>query len=396
MTPEADDNNQTSTPKQQSQPTNLSSPSFNSSQPQPTTATSRFPMKSKPNRKKLFAIIATTVVVVLVGSSYAAYALWYNNPTKVSDDAFRSILSAKSASYTGKAEFTPAGSGSGGVVVDFDGKGDAENSQVNMKLNVNMAPMTINLGMSFIGTKAGDSYFKIDNAKGILDTFASAMGGAAEANPQLTSLTNKLDNKWVKITQADLKELNSSGDDQQTVCLQKTITDFQSNKAQQDQLYKAFNENRFVKIDKELGSAKIGNSTSNGYELGVDAQKAKSFGKAAEQIDVIKSVQKCVGEDLKAGEDSSEEATNKSLKTKVEVWADKWSHQLTRLKVTVEDEQGKMAINLDPQLNTTSKVTVPTDNITLFKDLKADVEALVPAGAFQGEEAVIEDELLLN
>jgi hypothetical protein len=178
----------------------------------------------------------------------------------------------------------------------------------------------------------------------------------------------------VKLTAADLKELNTSGNDQQGICLQKAVTDFQNNKSQQNQLFKAFNDNRFVKVDKQLGSAKIGDSTSNGYQLGFDEKKAESFGKVAEQIDVTRALKNCLGDSNPISNQPTPTGT-----TTIEVWADQWSHQLTRLKVEVDGhESGVMTLTFDPQLNKPANVQIPTTGITPFTDLKKDFEALYP------------------
>jgi hypothetical protein len=47
--------------------------------------------------KTIFVIIAA--LAVILGGGYSAYALWYNQPKKVTDDALRSALTAKSAGF---------------------------------------------------------------------------------------------------------------------------------------------------------------------------------------------------------------------------------------------------------------------------------------------------------
>lgn len=356
---------------------------------EPTESTLK-PNKKKLGRKKLVAAIIIAVLLAIFGGAYAAYALWYNTPAKVTDDALKSVMTAKSATFSGKLEFAaPASEGvTGQVTLDFDGQSDEQNSQINVKSKINLPPFSVDFGTSFITSGAGDIYFKIDNAKGILNNYAAMLGGDASA---FKGVTDMLDNKWVKVTQADLKELNPDGDDQQLTCLQKAVTDFNNNKAQQDQLFKAFTDNRFVTVGKQLGSAKIGNSMSNGYELAFDNQKAESFGKAAEQTDFVKALNKCVG-DQATNESSESKSEGATPDVKLEVWADQWSHQMTRFKVTTEDEEvGKVTFNIDQQLNKPVKVTLPTDNVTQFKDLKAEFEKLFsPAALMQSPSATAE------
>jgi len=209
--------------------------------------------------------------------------------------------------------------------------------------------------------------------------YAGLLGQTEETNPALKKIGDKVDNKWIKVTAADLKEYNSSGDDQQTVCVQKAITDFQANKSQQDQLFKAYSDNRFINVDKQLGTTQIGSSISQGYQLGFDSKKVDSFDKATEQTDIVKAINKCLGDEFTKSEESAGDASS-DFSTTVEVWADQWTHTLTRLKVILNSKStGSITVSVDPKLNASAKVDIPTSNVTNFKDLKNDFESLLPA-----------------
>jgi hypothetical protein len=192
MNPQNDEtpDSQSIHPTQPASPPTPFSPVINSSPTSPVMPPSA-PMKPKGGRKKILLIVVGAVIAVLGIGSYTAYALWYNNPGKVSDDAFRSVLTAKSANYTGKIEFAPAkGTGSGATTIEFNGQGDQNNSQINLKVDINVAPISIKLGTSLISSKAGDLYFKIDNAKDILNTFGSFIGGDVASTPILKTIND--------------------------------------------------------------------------------------------------------------------------------------------------------------------------------------------------------------
>lgn len=355
-------------------------PSFstNSNEDLPRPMMQTPPPKKSMSRgmKTIFVVIAA--LAVILGGGYGAYALWYNQPKKVTDDALRSALSASSAGFSGKIEYTPANSGSGSMLtVDYDGQADRDNAQLNMKMNLNFAPVNINFGTGFISTKAGDLYIKIDHAKDILNTYAGFLGTTMDADPTLKKIGNEVDDKWIKLTAADLKEINSSGDDQQTTCIQKAVTGFQNNKSEQQQLFKLFNDNRFISIDKQLGTTKINGRMSQGYQLGFDDKKAESFAKATEQLEVIKALNKCVGD--KTSDDTSNSATSAKADATIELWADQWDHTLTRVKIASNNkDSGSLSFSFDPQFNKVVKVEAPTTNVTQFKDLKKDFESLIP------------------
>lgn len=329
--------------------------------------------------KTIFVIIAA--LAVILGGGYSAYALWYNQPKKVTDDALRSALTAKSAGFSGKVEYTPADSGSSSMVtVNYDGQTNQDSMQLNLKMSLNFSPVNINFDTSLISTKDDDLYIKVDHAKDIMNTYAGFLGTSVDADPALKKISDEVDNKWVKITAADLKELNSEGDDQQGACIEKAVTDFQNDKSQQQQLFKSFNDNRFVTVEKQLGTSKIGGRMSQGYELGYDQKKAESFGKAAEQLTVFKALKKCVGD--KTDTSTSDDATTDTSNIKVEVWADQWDHTLTRVRLSNNDNgNGTLSFNFDPQFNKIVKIDAPTTNVTEYKNLKKDFESLFTANS---------------
>lgn len=328
--------------------------------------------------KTIFIII--TVMAVIVGGGYSAYALWYNQPKKVTDDALRSALTAKSAGFSGKVEYTPANSGGGSMVtVNYDGQADQNNAQLNLKMNVNFSPVNIDFNTGFISTKSGDLYVKVDHAKEILNTYAGFLGTTLSADPTLKKIGDEVDDKWIKLTAADVKELNNSGDDQQTICVQKTLTNFQNNKSEQQQLFKIFNDNRFITVNKQIGTAKINGRMSQGYELKFDQKTAENFDKSTKQLQVVKELNKCIGNETAA------ETVNSSSATPIptfEIWADQWDHTLTRVKISGSDnESGALSITFDPQFNKIVKVEAPTENVTQYKDLKKDFDSLFTANS---------------
>lgn len=382
MAPQTDNNpTPQNFPNQQPQTPPVPSFSTNSTDDLPRPVLQTQPPKKSLSRgmKTIFVIIAA--LAVILGGGYAAYALWYNQPKKVTDDALRSALTAKSAGFAGKIEYTPANSGGGSMLtVDYDGQADQSNAQLNLKMNLNFSPVNINFNTGFISTKSGDLYVKVDHAKDILNTYAGFLGTTLNADPTLKKIGDEVDDKWIKFTAADIKELNSSGEDQQGACIEKAITDFQNDKSQQQQLYKSFSDNRFITVDKQLGTSKIGGRMSQGYELGYDQKKADSFGKAAEQLAVFKAVNKCVGGDT--NKDSSNNTSAPASNTKLEIWADQWDHTLTRVKISSSDkDSGSFSFNFDPQFNKIVKVDAPTTNVTQYKDLKKDFDSLISASS---------------
>ena len=351
--------------------------------------------EEKPSKKgKIIGIIAAVLAIVLVGSSYAAYALWYQNPEKVVMDSMLSAVLAKTSKTSGDMTLTY---NDYVIKVDFTGEGGAdEGTSGSATLTVKNKKQNIDIALKGQGVVAskGDVYLKVDDLEkvynGILDAIIDSQvdtlkqqgqSVAEDQTKQLRqaydslfgSVITKIGDKWIKISADDVKTFDKKLSDEYT-CIQEVSKKIKDDKKLIDQVSDVYMQHRFLIIKDNLGVR----DGSVGYAVDIDKQIGKEFDKAVQDTTLYKDLAGCsdgAAQYLKStGESGSkvDEDTSSDPTYEIEVWANQWSHQLTKLKVGISSDKSsdKMALdlNMNPQINVPVTVATPKSVISL-KDL---------------------------
>jgi hypothetical protein len=236
--------------------------------------------------------------------------------------------------------------------------------------------MSLNFGGSLIATD-DNAYLKVNDVKDIADNLLKDNEAAKKA---AGPIVQKLDNKWIQFSQDGLE----SEDDDQLSCALNAMDEFVGNEENQKQLLDIYSNNSFVTVQSELGTQKIGDNTSRGYQLGIDNGKVKGFGEAAESMSAAKKLADCLKEDEEKANDSDDITKSEPTAT-VKLWADQWTHKLTRLEVLVEGgDFGKLEFTINTILDQPVEVTVPATDVTPVKDIEADLQTLMLILLFSG------------
>ena len=363
---------------------------------QPATETPAPMMASQtqpkaPNKKKKFIIggIIAGAVLLLGGGTYAAYALWYQNPEKVLTDAVSNLIRAKTATYSGTLAMDTKDVK---VRVVFDGKQASElNGEGNAKITLTSQGKDFVVNGSALVDKDGNLFFKVGNLKTILDDVLKQSGMTSSPFDELVA---KIDNKWIRVSADDLAEYDKDAGKAQT-CLTDTMKKIQNDKAVHDGLVKAYENNKFVVIDSSLPGRTINGVDSMGYKLSLNNEAAKKFAEAVNEMQFMKDLQKCDSsfELFKLDASDMKSTTGTTSTETVEVSVSRWSHEFTQLKVTGKDDDASGEFILEPIFGKDVTVAAPSDFMTL-KELQAEIEKVTQSfGSMMGETQVTTSEM---
>jgi hypothetical protein len=333
----------------------------------PTTPVVPAAPDKKPRKKGLIIGIVVAAALALIGGSGAlAYNVWYSNPQKVITDAIFNAVTAKTAVFTGSVSID---SDTTKVAVEITAHGAEKSGDLSAKLKVTYAGKDFSIDAAAVYADSGDIYLKAENLGDVSAYIKEQFAGTSAAtklNAAVDKLVAKVDGTWIKIGSDDLKLYSESYSKTQT-CINDALTKFGSDSAATSDLSALYQANQFILIKKDLGSK----DGSIGYELGTDKDKAKSFVAGLDKTKIYTALHDCDDSFTLSADDLSTESTSSATGT-VEVWIDAWSHQFTKVNLTVTSEGTKAIVTLLPTFGTPVTVAVPSSSTT-FTQLQADL-----------------------
>jgi len=326
-------------------------------------------VSSQPGGKKKWMVIGGIVagaLVLLGGIGAAAYNVWYQNPDKVIGDAMVNVLHAKSVAYTGSMTVKDkGGSLLGDMKLTVDGKNTRTDSELAVKLTLAYGGKDYVIAGSGVVDKDGNLYVKINDTKKLIDTFTDGM----ELPASITSIVTKIDSRWIKISATDLKDFSEDYSKSQK-CTTDVVKKYENDSAAINQIVDLYSKNRFIEVKQKLGSK----NGSLGYVVDGNNEKAKSFAKGLNDTTIMKAMVACDDSfKIDSGDLTNDTESDSKSTSRVEVWVDRWSHQLTKIAVTDTSDASDTSLVFEPTFGGDIAVTVPKDTISL-SELQADYE----------------------
>lgn len=324
-------------------------------------------------RKKLWIGLGAALVLALA-TGYGAYAFWWNTPDKVVDDALAALVAAKEASTKGTADVR---TGSGySLKLTFDGASKNLRSSLNLGSVLTYQGTTVDPGLSLVADK-DNLYIRLSNLKKSVSKIA---GGQAEVLSFVDPLLSKIDSRWVVITPDDIKRLsgnNSTDARKEFDCVQSTLGSISISRVYQNELRDTYQKNRFITVKESRGVETVEGRPSNHYLLGLDENKAISFGKQLVNTTLFKAVDDCVSSDLKKQFlDENKKSAGTTTTTSTEVWIDTWSHQLRKIKLVSKDNDSNTStLESSFQFNGIKTINPPKADTTI-KDIESEINKL--------------------
>jgi hypothetical protein len=339
-----------------------------SAAPTTTPAQTSFATPPKPNRKKLIVWgIVAAAALLLIGGGALAYNVWYQNPQKVVTDGIINAIKAKSATYKGTLDV----SGDTKVKVAVDGGYAAGAGDLNATMSFDVDGTTYDLGASALVDSKSDLYFKVKNIDKLIKTYRDQIPASSQAT--FDKIVSKVNDKWIKVSADELKSYSEDASKAQT-CMTDTYKKFQDDKKANAEIGDIYKKHQFIKIDKKLGSK----DGSLGYNLSSDDTAAKAFVVDFKNTQLYKDLHNC-DDSFKIDENDLTKSTSSDSETpNVELWVNRWSHQITKLVVT--DKPGstsktKGTMVIEPVFNAPVTITTPKDASSL-KDVTADIQSM--------------------
>lgn len=339
----------------------------------PTEVTPTVPQQKPPKSKKmLIGAIVGLAAILLLGGSAATYALWYQNPQKVVTDAIVNMLKAETYLVDGTVEILNIGDEDTSVnkiSLALDGKSTTTTGEMNAKLSIDAEDKTYDLEGSALVDSDANIYFKVKNIKSLTDEMAAE---SQAASPYVDQLVAKIEDKWIRISADDYKEVSEDASKVQK-CFADTMKKYENDSKAQSQIADAYKNNQFIVIEEELGT-KDGNI---GYAIEGDQDKAKSFANALKETDIYKDLSKC-DDSFKIDTDDVEDAVkdDDGTESRLEVWISQFGHELRQTKASLKTDEASVEAVLNTQFNQEVSVSAPTDFVTI-KDLMEDINNII-------------------
>lgn len=367
-------------------------PAETDSQPSPSpnsTETSAVLLENK-KRPSIITIIAV-VVVLLIGGVVAVY-FWYQHPTKVVLDGVINAVQSKTATVAATAEITTE---SAKATLKLDGKGGLETGsfgKATLGLELKDMPKIKLEGEGIYGAN-GDVYFYAKNLAKTYNGLADALINQAVANAskngtiitdaqktQVREIYNilfepvvtKIDNKWIKISVDDMKEMDKESG-REYECTQNVLKKVMTEKDFGNQLRNRYMKNE-VFIITETPEKK---GDSKGYKIDIDHEASKKFGEELKTIPLYKDLQACSKDN--SDTNASESDAGSDTDTQIILWIDQWSHTITGFKMNAADSKNqKVKIEGTTEFNRPVTVTPPKDSKS-FKEVDKDIKNVMPS-----------------
>ncbi|MFZ1812625.1 MAG: hypothetical protein WAU02_03885 [Candidatus Saccharimonadales bacterium] len=321
---------------------------------------------ARPNRlSKKLLITVGAILVVLIGGGVAG-ALWWTSPQKAFSDAMPTHELPTSAAVKGSIVATPASGPS--VTVDFTSKFNSGKSYTDLGFKVNAGAVNLNLTGAVATSDTKSVFFKVNDVRKTIESFAGS--NASAVDQVYGNLINKIDNKWVEVTESDMKEV-TKGAGVDISCLTNTLQKVTTGRSYISESYDLYQKNAYLSVKETLGSESVNGKDSHHYIVTVDKTKMKEFDKALEASKLGAELKKWTTKDTS----TMESVTNDAASTpKFEIWVDKWSHKLTKFVMT-QDQDGtnvKLTATVD---YAAQSVTMPKAD-TQFKDLQSEIQKM--------------------
>lgn len=336
---------------------------------------------AKRSKKPLILSLVIGGLILLLGGTAAAYQFWYQNPDKVVTDSLVKALTAKTITYTGTLDTSAE---SGKLKIELDGRANGVAFANHTKATVTIGAVNVSVDGDVQLTEKGDIYFKLKNAKDLADTYVQMMGG--NTTPELTALVAKIDDKWIKVSAEDLNMGNADERANQNQCFTAVGEKFKTDRDLRGEVTNLYEKQRFITVKESLGEKE----GSLGYKLNFDRAKAKEFAAGLKTTKLYSELQKC-DKDFKIDEHGLTEDRDNRVTADFEIWANKWSHELTQARVSGQTKDGKSkgTFVLNPLFNKPVTIETPA-NAMPVSELQQEIMAVsgsLVGAAYQGIEA---------
>jgi hypothetical protein len=329
--------------------------------------------------KRRFGVLVFIVAVFLVtvGASLGVYRYVNNRPEKVLADALvttvADLLAGAPSTTTGTVVFETKGDQAAKITVAFNAKAKNEDSQSSADIAIEYGGRTYSTRASAVFIGEDEYYFKIENLTKLLQEFEKSNSSFAHYSAYFNPIADKTNNKWVKVTSADLEDYGLGGKFNDACSV--ALGNLRLSSSDQVQIKKLFNQNQFLVTNETPSSSRISGESSFHYKLDFNDKAAEMFAAQVLEIPSLNSVKK----DCRLGVVKADASTvSSAAKPVIELWVGKRSRRPTKIRVVTS--KNNLTIDLDAQIKLNAKNVVvekPAGAIPL-SELKNELQKLMP------------------
>ena len=342
---------------------------LNATQDDSAVAAEAAAKKSKRWRLGRNKTIALGAAILLVGGGGAWAYNVYQAPTTVIGMAIGSLFGEQNPAYDVKVAVSSNGIDAGLTLSVSTADAGAD---LNALLNLDYAGQKASANIEAISSKSGDSYLQVSQFESLL----TLLNGTGIGTNAYSSILNSISGKWIKISKAELDSFTGSTGTTAT-CIQDKYKDAAHAEAVKTEMINLAKGHVFFVIDKELGN----NNGSVGYDIGFDVPQLKAFMTGFLDSKAFADYQECSGATASFDKATAIEGINSITEdqiksamgsTKISIWADQWSHKLSKLSIASKISGVDVEVDLMPAGDRSSRVQIPTDSISI-----SDLQSLV-------------------
>lgn len=320
----------------------------------------------KRRKRWVLPVIVVAALVVLVGLAFGAYA-WYETPDRVVADSLSQLIGAKSMSFSSNGSITSGGTTVG---LNLDGAANQQSTNMHVKVSASGGSLTaLSVQGDLASDKDGNYYFRVANIKDLVNSALNSYGAPAATITQIDQAVASLDNKWIKVTPDDLNMTGDTTYSSTQACMRTAFGKIQSDASYRNELSSLYNKQRFLVVQKSLGSQ----GSDIGYQVGIDVVKERAFADGLNSTKLGADLKQC---DASFSSDSYQLPTDTKNLPVMELWANRWNHSLTKLTLKSPSTVTDMTYNftLTPKLNQAAAISVP-QGATDIKDLMSQLQS---------------------
>jgi hypothetical protein len=303
--------------------TSTSQPNVTASQAppivQPTVVGSGF----KPKKKLGLAMVVLIALVVLMGSSAAAYlaVIVPNKPENILKNAFENTLDQKKAKFDGKLSFesTDPSASLKAVNADINGQSDLEANAHEINFDISASGVKIPLETRFVDRAIYLKFGGLQSLTGLLSAGGPRYAAYAD------SIGKKLENQWIEVDETLLKQVGGG-----------CALDISYNLSKEDKklLLDQYEKHPFAKIKSKTDDTVNGKDAVK-FELTIDAQQRNEFSRSLSELSVMQKIEACKKSEKLIGTDKQDNSQD----GEITVWVDKSSKTITKLMTKTTPEQ---------------------------------------------------------
>ncbi len=344
----------------------------------------------KKSKKGLIIGLISLLGVLILGGGLLAVLLVLslnNKPEKVLADAVSNLVTDTFAGIpvNTKGSFKVVNKGEGQSVsevsIEYQAKAEQNavkfqgSSEFSADVKVKTGEQTINVSGTIIYSKDKTIYIKLENVRQAVTSILGGNEATAEVLKTIDPIITKIDNKWISITENDIKELAGNQVSTETVsecsgALQKV----EVSKADQKAIKRIFKENPFFSVSENLKTEDVNGQASFHYRLDANQPEGKAFITEVGKLDSFKELTQKCGE---AGKGLENEVSSETSETKpvIELWVGKKDRRVNRIAVTGDDKEVTVDLSAEAVWNSNVAVEIP-EGATSVQILKQDIENL--------------------